>query len=152
MIFKNENHLACEGCGLHLDPYGHHMMTCVKTSSYQAAHTQLAAAFAELQHRASAPYTDKNVPRHLTTEKVGDALIHLSGEAKQLVLDFSITHPVLGARSANGTLKWNNKLRYPDWESEDVSELGIRRPCSVPHDVLDGLHVSGLVFPKVSWY
>jgi hypothetical protein len=25
-------------------------------------------------------------------------------------------------------------------------------PCSVPHDVLDGLHVSGLVFCKVSWY
>jgi hypothetical protein len=71
---------------------------------------QLVAAFAELMHRASAPYTDKNVPRYLTTEKVGDALIDLSGEAKQLVLDFSITHPVLGARSANGTLRWNNKV------------------------------------------
>jgi hypothetical protein len=43
-------------------------------------------------------------------------------------------------------------LRQLDWESEDVSELGIRRPCRVPHDVLDGLHVSGLVFPKVGWY
>jgi hypothetical protein len=43
-------------------------------------------------------------------------------------------------------------LRYPDWESEEVSNQGIRRPCRVPHDVLDGLHVSGLVFPKVGWY
>jgi hypothetical protein len=77
---------------------------------YQAAHSQLAAAFAELARRAGAPYTDKNVPCHLTTEKVGDALINLSGEAKQLVLDFSITHPVLGACSANGTMRWKDKV------------------------------------------
>jgi hypothetical protein len=30
--------------------------------------------------------------------------------AKQLVLDFSITHPVLGARSAYGTMRWNDKV------------------------------------------
>jgi hypothetical protein len=29
---------------------------------------------------------------------------------EQLVLDFSITHPVLGARSANGTMRWNDKV------------------------------------------
>jgi hypothetical protein len=97
-------------------------MTCAKLSWYQEAHSQLAAAFPELTRRASAPYKDKNVPSHLTTEKVGDALINLSGEAKQLVLDFSITlcilcvlcvvgtHPVLGERSANGTMRWNNKV------------------------------------------
>jgi hypothetical protein len=69
-------------------------------SKPQAAHTQLAAAFAKLARRARAPYTDKNLPRHLTTEKVGDALliINLSGEAKQLVVAFTITHPVLGHR------------------------------------------------------
>jgi hypothetical protein len=110
LCLQSTNTTVCEGCGLHLDPYGHHRMTCAKTSSYQAAHSQLAAAFAELARRAGAPYTDKNVPRHLTTEKVGDALIDLSGEAKQLVLDFSITHPVLGARSANGTMRWNDKV------------------------------------------
>ena len=85
-------------------------MTSAKTSSYQAAHTQLAAAFAELARRASAPYTDKNVPRHLTTDKVGDALIDLSGDSTQLILDFSITHPILGTRSTTGTLKWNDKV------------------------------------------
>jgi hypothetical protein len=110
LCLQSTNTAVCEGCGLHLDPYGHHRMTCAKTSSYQAAHSQLVAAFTELACRASAPYTDKNVPCHLTTEKVGDALINLSGEAKQLVLDFSITHSVLGARSANGTIRWNDKV------------------------------------------
>ncbi len=31
-----------------------------------------------------------SLTRHLTTVKVGDGLIDLSGEAKQLVLDFSL--------------------------------------------------------------
>ncbi len=42
-------------------------------------------------------------------------------------------------------------LRYPDWEdweSEEVSNQGILRPCSVPHDVLDGLHVSQAGLPQ----
>ncbi len=77
LCLQSANTTACEGCSLHLDPYDHHRMTCAKTSSYQEAHTQLAAACAELVRRASAPYTDKNV----TTERVGDALINLSGEA-----------------------------------------------------------------------
>jgi hypothetical protein len=42
-------------------------------------------------------------------------------------------------------------LRYPDWQCEDVSELGIRRPCRVPHDVLDGLHVSRDGLPQGRW-
>ena len=110
LCLQSTNTTTCEGCGLYLDPHGHHRMTCAKTSSYQAAHTQLAAAFAELARRASAPYTDKNVPRHLTTEKVGDALIDLSGDSTQLVLDFSITHPILGTRSTTRAVKWNDKV------------------------------------------
>lgn len=109
LCLQSSDTTTCEGCSLHLDPYGHHRMTCAKTSSYQAAHTQLAVAFAEVARRAGAPYTDKNVPRHLTTDKVGDALIELSNDSTQLVLDFSITHPILGTRSTNGTLKWNDK-------------------------------------------
>ena len=89
-----------------MDQNGHHRMTCSKTSSYQAAHALLATAVAEVARRSGVPYTDKNVPRHLTTEKVGDALISLSSDSKQLVVDYTITHPLLGTPAAAG--KWNN--------------------------------------------
>ncbi len=39
-------------------------------------------------------------------------------------------------------------LRYPDLESEDVSEQGILHPCHVPHDILDSLHVSLAGLPQ----
>jgi hypothetical protein len=42
-------------------------------------------------------------------------------------------------------------LRYPDWESEDVSELGIWHPCCVPHDVISCLHVSQAGLPQGLW-
>lgn len=106
---QNTNISTCEGCSLPMDPYGHHRMTCAKTSSYHVAHAQLAAAFADIARRSGVPYMDKNVPRHLTTDKVGDALIDLSDDSRQLVLDYTITHPILGTRSGAGTLKWNDK-------------------------------------------
>jgi hypothetical protein len=42
------------------------------------------------------PYTDKNLPCHLTTEKVRDALINMSNDSRQLILDYTIAHPVYG--------------------------------------------------------
>jgi hypothetical protein len=33
-------------------------------------------------------------------------------------------------------------------QSEDVSEQGIQHPCRVPHDILDGLHVSQAGLPQ----
>ncbi len=36
-------------------------------------------------------------------------------------------------------------------EHIDVSELGIQRPCSVPHDVICGLHVSWAGLPQGWW-
>ena len=47
--------------------------------------------------------------------------LDLSGEAKQLVLDFSITHPVLRARSANVTLKWNDKVLAQKAKTSGIS-------------------------------
>ena len=112
LCLQNRNTSTCEACGVPMDPYGHHRMTCAKTSSFQAAHAQLADAFADTARKSGVPYTDKNVPRHLTTDKVGDALVNLSNERRQLILDYTIAHPVNGTQAGldPGKLKWNDKV------------------------------------------
>ena len=109
LCLQNSNTVVCEGCGQPMDPHGHHRITCRKTCSYLAAHTQLAAAFADNARMSGVPYSNKNVPGHLITDKVGDALINLSNDSKQLVLDFTVVHPVSGTHSAAGALKWKDK-------------------------------------------
>ena len=52
---------------------------------------------------------DKNLPRHLTTDKVGDALINLSDDSRPLVLDYTVTHPLQGSSTAAGNPTWNDK-------------------------------------------
>lgn len=102
----------CEGCGQHMDAYGHHRMSCAKTSSYHVAHNLLAEAFADIARKSGVPFTDKNVPHHLDTEKVGDALINLSDDSRQLILDYTIVHPVRGTGvNAAGNPIWNDKAR-----------------------------------------
>ncbi len=85
------------------------MCLCAKTSSFHAAHTQLSVASADIARKSGAPYTDKNLSRHLTTDKVGDALMNLSDNGGQLILDCSIAHPVTGTRSAHCALQWTDK-------------------------------------------
>ena len=103
---QNRETTVCEGCSEMLDQYGHHRMTCAKTSSYHAAHTQLAGAFAEIARKSGVPYTDKGVPSHLTTKKVGDGLLNLSSDSRKLVVDFTICHPHRG--TTNGAGAWND--------------------------------------------
>ena len=55
--------------------------------------------------QAGVPFTDKNVPCHLTTNKVGDALCQLSADSRQLILDYTIVHPRVGTGSTPG--QWN---------------------------------------------
>jgi hypothetical protein len=93
----------CESCSQDLDKLGHHRMSCSRTSAYTTAHTTFAAAFAYIMRKSDIQYTDKGVPTHLTTNKVGDALCNLSNGAKKLVLDFTVVHP----RRANGA--WNEQ-------------------------------------------
>jgi hypothetical protein len=109
---QNRNTRTCEACGVPIDPYGHHRMTCVKTASFHVAHAQLAGALADTARKSGVPYTDKNVPCHLTTEKVGDALINLSNDSQQLILDYTIAHPVNGLQAGldPAKLKWNDKV------------------------------------------
>jgi hypothetical protein len=112
LCLQSRNTSTCEACGVPMDPYGHHRMTCAKTSSFHAAHAQLAEAFADTARKSGVPYTDKNVPRHLTTDKVGDALINLSNDGRQLILDYTIAHPVHGTQAGldPGKLNWNDKV------------------------------------------
>lgn len=110
LCLQNSATAVCEGCSQPMDLYGHHRMRCAKTSSFHVAHSQLAAAFTDVARKSSVPYTDKNVPRHLTTDKVGDALINLSDDSRQLILDFTVVHPVLASPSAPGSVHWDNKV------------------------------------------
>lgn len=95
----------CEGCGCPMDKFGHHRMTCKVTSAYHAAHTQLAAAFADTARKSGVPYTDKGIPSHLTNNKIGDALCLLSSDCQQLILDYTVVHPRQGTATAPGV--WN---------------------------------------------
>lgn len=95
----------CEACNQPLDMFGHHRMTCKSTAAYHSAHTQLASAFAEIARKSGVPYTDKGVPSHLTTNKVGDALCNLSSDCRQLIMDYTVVHPRYGTPNAAG--QWN---------------------------------------------
>jgi hypothetical protein len=104
----------CEVCNELMDRFGHHRMQCSKTAMYHAAHKQLATAFAELARKSGVPFLDKGVPSHLTSQKVGDALIALSSDCRQLVLDYTVVHPRAGTSNCAG--QWNldalaNKVR-----------------------------------------
>ena len=102
---QNKGARTCEACSQPLDPFGHHRMTCTQTASFNAAHRLLAQAFADMAKQAGVPFTDKNVPCHLTTNKVGDALCQLSADSRQLILDYTIVHPRVGTGSTPG--QWN---------------------------------------------
>jgi hypothetical protein len=78
-------------------------MSCSRTAAYTTAHTTVAAAFAYIMRKSDIQYTDKGVPTHLTSNKVGDALCNLSNGAKKLVLDYTVVHP----RRAYG--RWNEQ-------------------------------------------
>lgn len=104
---KRDSTVCEEGCTLPKDKFGHHRMCCPKTAAYNAAHTRLGEAVSELARKAGVPYTDKNVPKHLTNNKVGDALLNLSSGSRKLVVDYSVCHPVLGTLDSQGT--WNDR-------------------------------------------
>jgi hypothetical protein len=95
----------CEGCEVPMDLLGHHRMTCTKTAAYMAAHTQLAAAVADVMAKSGIQYTEKGVPTHLTSQKKGDALCIMSNAAKHLVLDYTVVHPRSGMPTSAGN--WN---------------------------------------------
>jgi hypothetical protein len=65
----------------------------------------LAAAVAELARKSGVPYTDKSIPRHLTTDKVGDALLNLSPASRKLIVDYTVVDPVVGSLTSPGA--WN---------------------------------------------
>jgi hypothetical protein len=71
-------------------------MLCRLTANFHAAHSQLATAFADTARVSDVQYTDKNVPCHVTNNKVGDALCRLSAETRAVVLDFTVVHPRSG--------------------------------------------------------
>ena len=96
---------VCEACGQLLDKFGHHRMTCRQTASYQAPHRSVASAFADIAKKSGIPFTDKSIPSHLTTNKVGDALCQPSPDNRQLILDYTVVHPRLGTSNAAG--QWN---------------------------------------------
>lgn len=102
---QNRGALTCEACGQPLDRFGHHRMTCNQTASFNAAHRHLASAFAETAKLSGVPLIDKNVPSHLTTNKVGDALCLLSNDSRRLILDYTVIHPRSG--TANTAGQWN---------------------------------------------
>ena len=77
---------------------------CRTTASFQSAHSQVAAAFAETARLSGVQYSDRNVPCHVTSNKVGDAICKLTHDSAPLVLDFSIVHPQSG--NVNGGT-WN---------------------------------------------
>jgi hypothetical protein len=105
---QNRDSTACvEGCDQTKDVHGHHRMCCRKTASYLVAHTRLADAVADLARKSGVPYTDKNVPTHLTTFKVGDALLNLSSDSRKLVVDYTLCHPVVGTRDSAGI--WSDR-------------------------------------------
>jgi hypothetical protein len=45
------------------------LLSLLSLSTYPASYL-LAVAFAGVVHKSGVPYTDKNLPRHLTTNKV----------------------------------------------------------------------------------
>lgn len=97
----------CEACDDPMDRFGHHRMTCKATAAYHAAHAQLANAFADIARKSGVPFTDKGVPSHLTSQKIGDALCVLSSDCRQLVLDYTVVHPRSGTPHAAG--QWNHE-------------------------------------------
>ena len=106
---QNKGARTCEACSQPLDPFGHHRMTCTQTASFNAAHRLLAQAFADMAKQAGVLFTDKNVPCHLTTNKVGDALCQLSADSRQLILDYTVVHP----RTGTGGLPLGNGISRP---------------------------------------
>lgn len=97
----------CEACNEPMDRFGHHRMSCKTTAAYHAAHAQLANAFAAIAHQSGVPFTEKGVPSHLTSQKVGDALCALSSDCRKLVLDYTVVHPRYGTPNAAG--QWNHE-------------------------------------------
>ena len=104
----------CEVCNEPLDRFGHHRMQCSRTAAYHAAHKQVAMAVEEIARKSGVPFSDKGVPCHLTSQKVGDALCALSSDSRKLVLDYTVVHPRLGKAGCAG--QWHhdalaNKVR-----------------------------------------